>query len=338
MYDLSTGRLASPQQFVRDLERFEMSFNGFYVDASHIAYVSSGRLPLRASGVDPGLPTIGTGAYEWTGFLAPDAHPHAIDPASGRIVNWNNKPAPGFAAADDNFAYGPIHRVLLLQRNLKQGKNSVLDIVNAMNKAATQDLRAVTVWPTIDTMLNLGTAPTVHDQQLRQLVNAWVTAGASRLDRDLDGKIDDPGAAILDAAWPKLADGVLAPVLGASTDRLAALIGRDDGPNVNGSAYQDGWYDYMSKDLRDVGAGDVKAPYANRYCGRGVAATCAQGLWAALDAAGNELAAVQGADPTRWHSDATAERIHFAPGILPLTMRWANRPTYQQLLSFSGHR
>jgi acyl-homoserine lactone acylase PvdQ len=338
VYDLSTGRLRSPQQFVHDLERFEMSFNGFYVDASHIAYVSSGRLPVRAASVDPGFPTIGTGAYDWTGFLAPDAHPHAIDPASGQLVNWNNKPAPGFAAADDNFAYGPIHRVLLLQRNLKQGRNSVLDLVNTMNKAATQDLRAVTVWPTIDTMLNLGAAPTARDQQLRQIVDSWVAAGASRLDRDLDGKIDDPGAAILDAAWPKLADGVLAPVLGASTDRLAALMGRDDGPNVNGSAYQDGWYGYVSKDLRDVGAGDVKAPYANRYCGGGAAATCAQGLWAALDAAGNELATVQGADPTRWHSDATAERIHFAPGILPLTMRWTNRPTYQQLLSFSGHR
>ena len=65
---------------------------------------------------------------------------------------------------------------------------------------------------------------------------------------------------------------------------------------------------------------------------------CAQGLWAALDAAGNELQAAQGADPTQWHSDATAERIRFAPGLLPNTMRWTNRPTYQQVLSFSGHR
>ena len=59
VYDLSTGRLKSAQQFTHDLSRFEMSFNGFYVDSKHIAYVSSGRLPIRAAGVDPRLPDGG---------------------------------------------------------------------------------------------------------------------------------------------------------------------------------------------------------------------------------------------------------------------------------------
>jgi acyl-homoserine lactone acylase PvdQ len=330
VYDLSTGRLKSAQQFTHDLSRFEMSFNGFYVDAKHIAFVSAGRLPIRAATVDPGLPTVGTGAYDWTGFLAPPAHPQAIDPPSGELVNWNNKPAPGFAAADDNFAYGSIHRSLLLSRNLKPGKNTVLDVVNTMNKAATQDLRAVTVWPAINAKLALTAAPSARDEQLRALVSAWLQRGASRLDLNGDGKIDDPGAAILDQAWAKLADGVLAPVLGPLTDQLASLMGRDDAPNVNGSAYIDGWYGYVEKDLR--------GQFVNHYCGAGDATACSKGLWAALDAAGNELAASQGADPTAWRSDATKERIHFAPGILTTTMRWTNRPTYQQILSFDGHR
>lgn len=330
VYDLSTGRLRSPQQFTHDLSRFEMSFNGFYVDSKHIAFVSCGRLPLRASGVDPGFPTVGTGAYDWTGFLAPAAHPQAIDPPSGEIVNWNNKPAPGFAAADDNFSYGTIQRSQLLSRNLKKGKNTVTDVVRAMNKSATQDLRAIAVWPAINGYLALTPAPTQRDAQLRAIVNAWVARGASRLDVNLDGKIDDPGAAVLDAAWAKMADGVLAPVLGSLTDRLAALMGRDDAPGPSGSAYIDGWYGYVDRDLR--------RGYANAYCGRGDRTACSQGLWAALDAAGNDLQAAQGPDPTQWHSDATAERIHFAPGLLPTTMRWTNRPTYQQILSFDGHR
>ncbi len=330
VYDLSTGRLKSARQFTHDLSRFEMSFNGFYVDSKHIAYVSSGRLPIRAAGVDPGFPTVGTGAYDWTGFLAPAAHPQAIDPPSGAFVNWNNKPAPGFAAADDNFSYGSIHRSLLLSRNLKPGKNTVLDVVNTMNKSATQDLRAVTVWPGISAKLALTAAPNARDEQMRTLVSAWLQKGASRLDLNGDGKIDDPGAAILDAAWAKLADGVLAPVLGTLTDQLASLMGRDDVPNSSGSAYIDGWYGYVEKDLR--------GQFANKYCGGGDATACSKGLWAALDAAGNTLAATQGADPAAWRSDATAERIHFAPGILTTTMRWTNRPTYQQILSFDGHR
>jgi acyl-homoserine lactone acylase PvdQ len=330
VYDLSTGRLRSPQQFTHDLSRFEMCFNGFYVDSKHIAYVTSGRLPLRASGADPGFPTVGTGAYDWTGFLAPGAHPQAIDPPSGEIVNWNNKPAPGFASADDNFSYGTIHRSQLLARNLKKGKNTVTDVVRAMNKSATQDLRAVGVWPAINGYLALTPAPTQRDAQLRAIVNAWVAHGASRLDVNLDGKIDDPGAAVLDASWAKLADGLVAPVLGTLTDRLAALIPRDDAPGPGGSAYISGWYGYVDRDLR--------RGYANAYCGHGDRTACSQGLWAALGAAGDELQAAQGTDPTQWHSDATRERIRFAPGLLPTTMRWTNRPTYQQILSFDGHR
>ncbi len=337
VYDLSTGRLQSAQQFTHDLSRFEMSFNGFYVDSKHTAFVSSGRLPLRAAGVDPGFPTIGTGTFDWTAFLAPAAHPQAIDPPGGSIVNWNNKPAPGFASADDNFAYGTIHRSLLLSGGLKPGKNTVLDVVNTMNKAATQDLRAVRVWPDINALLGRTAAPSPRDEQLRTLVNAWVQKGSSRLDRNLDGKVDDPGAAVLDAAWARLADGVLAPVLGPLTDQLAALMGRDNAPNANGSAYIDGWYGYVDRDLRGQSATRT-TPFANRYCGAGDEVGCSKGLWAALDAAGAELAAVQGADPIAWRADATKERIHFAPGILTTTMRWANRPTYQQILSFDGHR
>jgi hypothetical protein len=112
----------------------------------------------------------------------------------------------------------------------------------------------------------------------------------------------------------------------------------DDAPNPNGSAFIDGWYGYVQKDLSTVLGQSVQQPYANRSCGGGSATACAQSLWAAIDAAGNQLAAAQGPDPTQWHADATKERIHFAPGFLPLTMRWANRPTYQQVLSFDGHR
>ena len=94
-----------------------------------------------------------------------------------------------------------------------------------------------------------------------------------------------------------------------------------------GSAFIDGWYGYVKRDLPSP-----------RYCGGGDVAACSKSLWAALDAAGNELTATQGGDPTAWRADANAERIRFAPGLLPLTMRWTNRPTFQQLLSFDGHR
>ena len=62
-------------------------------------------------------------------------------------------------------------------------------------------------------------------------------------------------------------------------------------------------------------------------------------LWAALNSAGAQLARTQGSNPAAWRSDATRERISFVPGLLPLTMRYTNRPSgIQQVISFNGHR
>ena len=35
---------------------------------------------------------------------------------------------------------------------------------------------------------------------------------------------------------------------------------------------------------------------------------------------------------------ARQQTEHPKPGVLGKTMRWANRPTFQQLMEFSGHR
>jgi hypothetical protein len=78
----------------------------------------------------------------------------------------------------------------------------------------------------------------------------------------------------------------------------------------------------------------VRGPLRVRYCGRGDLADCRASLWTALAGATAKLAAAQGADPEAWRADATKERIRFAPGLIPDTMRWTNRPTFQQVLEF----
>jgi hypothetical protein len=82
----------------------------------------------------------------------------------------------------------------------------------------------------------------------------------------------------------------------------------------------------------------VRGPYSRRYCGAGVLAICRQALWDALDAAAAQLETTQGPAPSAWRADATAERIRFTSGVLSDTMRWTNRPTFQQLMSFRSHR
>src|SRR5207302_439658 len=73
--------------------------------------------------------------------------------------------------------------------------------------------------------------------QAAGLVDAWVRRGASRLDRNLDGSVDDPGAAVLDASFDGLATAVLHPVLGGLADDgglFTTLQRRDEAPYRSG--------------------------------------------------------------------------------------------------------
>jgi acyl-homoserine lactone acylase PvdQ len=337
--DLSTNAVRSSADFLRLSSRFELTFNWHYVDHRDVAEFTTGRLPLRPSTVDPGLLTKGTGEYEWQGFAPAQAHPKVVNPRSGAILNWNNKPARGFAASDSEWSYGAVQRVDLLWREVqRRQKHTLASLTGAMNRAATLDLRVVRVWPSIRAMLDRASAPSERTQRAAALVDSWLERGGSRLDGNLDGAVDAPGAAVLDAAWTGLADAALAPVLGPLTAQLAALNPRDDPAGPGGSAYLSGWYSVIDKDLRALLGRPVTGPLRTRFCGNGVVAACAASLWGAIDAAVQTLAAAQGPDPGDWRADATAERIKLVPGINPKTMRWTNRPTFQQLISFSRHR
>ncbi|MGH3017309.1 MAG: penicillin acylase family protein [Gaiellaceae bacterium] len=338
LFAMNTGAVTSAASFTKAAGQIEPMFNLFYADDRDIAHVTVGRLPIRASGTDPALPTIGTGEYDWRGFLRANEHPQTVNPASGAILDWNSKPARGWGAADGNWSYGSVQRKDLLTAALGTGKRDAAQLVAAANKAATQDLRVVEVWPAIADVLATGPAPGRRERTAVDLVTAWRAAGASRLDRDLDGKIDYAGAAVMDAAWPLIARAVMRPVLGDLVERLAQLHRVSDDANSQGSAYQDGWYGYVDKDLRALLGRPVTSPYSRRYCGGGDVDECRAALWAAIAEACAVVGAKQGVDPDTWRPDARAERINFTTGLLTDTLAWTNRPTFQQVMSFKGHR
>jgi acyl-homoserine lactone acylase PvdQ len=307
------------------MSRFDLTFNWFYADSKHIAMYSSGRLPIRAPGVNPALPTNGDGRYDWRGWLAPLAHPHVVDPASGQIVNWNNKPATGFGAADDNWTYGDTHRVQLLLAGISpKRKLTPAGVVSAMNEAATHDLRQRLI-PLLALVMTQAAPPNARDAQALDALKAW---DGSRLDANGDGKIDAPAAALMDAWWPRLAVAVLQPVLGPLTTELQQFNPISNDANSGGSSYGAGWYEYVSKDLRQLTGQRPHGVFSTPYCGGGDLKACAASLWQALDAA------VSTAPPL---ADATKERISFG-AFLSDTMRWTNRPTFQQVVVFRSHR
>ena len=330
--ELDSNEVHSPQQFFDAANHLETTFNMGYLDSRHIAYFSTGRLPVLAAGTDPSLPTLGTGEYDWQGFLSEEQHPHEIDPSGETFTNWNGKPAPGWGAASDQYSYGPIQRVQMFDGFTNSMTEASLATV--MNKAATQDLRAVKVWPVIQHVLEGGPAPSKLAEEAAALVTTWVGKGSSRYGVKHP---NDPGAAVLDASWTGIANAVLGPVLGEPLlNQFASMNGRDDAPSSSGSSYDNGWYGYVYKDLRSELGLTVTDPYSRQYCGGGSLTACRAALWAAVQSAAEQLSASQSPTPSKWR----AKEVHITFPPDPLfggTMRWTNRSTFQQVIEFTGH-
>ncbi len=86
-------RAASWQDFRAALRDWDVPGQNFvYADIDgHIGYQATGRIPIRAKG-DGHVPAPGwTGEYEWTGFIAFDQLPSALDPPEGLIVAANQR-------------------------------------------------------------------------------------------------------------------------------------------------------------------------------------------------------------------------------------------------------
>src|SRR5262249_53828299 len=132
LHDMTDGKASTPRRFWRTANEFEFTFNWAYASRRATAYFSSGRLPRRARALDRRLPTLGTGRYEWRGYLSELQHPHGVSGPGGLLLNWNNRSAPGFMHGDDE-PYGSVQHVELFSRFPRRVR--LTDDVGIMNRA-----------------------------------------------------------------------------------------------------------------------------------------------------------------------------------------------------------
>src|SRR3954449_4882097 len=214
-----------PSSFRRAAKVMNFAFNWSYLDSDHIAYYLTGWYPQRAPGTSPDFPILGTGQYDWKGYdpstheadwLPIDQHPHAVDPRY--LVSWNNKQAPGWAAADDQYDYGPIHRSQLIAdgvRNSIRGdrKASLSQLVQSMEEPATEDLRAVTLLPLLERAI--GSPRSAKLRHALSTLDRWRKDGSHRRDLDQNGAYEHTRAiTLMDAWWPLLVRAEFEPTLG----------------------------------------------------------------------------------------------------------------------------
>ncbi|MEV4614529.1 penicillin acylase family protein [Kitasatospora sp. NPDC049258] len=367
------GAVHDTASFQQAAQSINYTFNWFYADAAHTAYYNSGSNPVRAPGVDAGLPVMAEPAYEWRDFdpvantarYTPAAeHPQSAD--QDYYISWNNKQAKSFAAA--GFGNGSVHRGNLLDDRvaaLVRGPAKVtrVSLTQAMESAATTDLRAEDVLPELLRVIHGGPVTDPATATAVQRLDSWLAAGGRRTETSAGSHAYADADAIrtMDAWWPLLADGVFRPGLG---DPLFAALtgalqinespsGGQSGPTSGtssanesiphkGSAFQYGWWSYLDKDLRATLGEPVAGPLARPFCGGGDLAACRTVLLDSLKrAAAQTPAQVYPGDPDcaagdQWCADTVIQRP--LGGVTDAKTTWQNRPTYQQVVQFRTHR
>ena len=131
------------------LAQSPFTFNVGYADDRDIAMYSAGCCPSATRRSTRGFPTQGHGRVRVARLPQGlrSTRTRSTRPAAC-CVNWNNRPAPKWGAADDNWAYGSVQRVRMLTDGLaKREQHDLASVTSAMNAAATQDLRSVALTP-----------------------------------------------------------------------------------------------------------------------------------------------------------------------------------------------
>ena len=344
------NRLRNVNDFKQAASKINFLFNWSYVDANDIGYYMSGALPKRAPATSPDFPVLGTGQYDWQGYdptthtqddLGFAAHPQDVNPPY--LVSWNNKQAPRFAAADDKWDYGAIFRSQMIASKIKRATRgdrrlSLAGLVQTMEQSATQDLRNYRLLKPLLRVIGKPSSPKLRSA-IRKL-RAWRKAGSHRRDKDGDGRDEHNQAIeIMDAWWPKLLKAEFKPALGQRAfDNVRAMVQLGDHTRGSPTApdYDDGWWSYPYKDLKDLLGQPIRARYSRVYCGNGSKQRCRKDLRDSLREAlkvtpeqlyggGDGDCA---SDPQPSCFDQNRSRIVSAISVPPFPFQ--NRPTYQQ--------
>ena len=352
--------LTGPAAFQQAASHINFLFNWGYVDANHTSYYMSGWMPQLAPGASPDFPILGTGQYDWKGYdpathdatwLPFAAHPHTTDQAY--MVSWNNKQAPGWSAADNQWGYGAVYRNQMIADRIKADltrgrKITIAQVVQAMDLPSTEDIRA-TELPLLFKALGRPRDPRLTSAIA--LLRAWYQAGGFRRAASAANTArDDYTSAIelMDAWWPKLLSAEFDPVIGSDAfGAIQKLLQLGGATPVSGDGFNNGWWGYVSKDLRRVYGMRERAGYSQPYCGnlphrrfsaKALRARCTAALRAsllsALSVTPQQLyGAVCPKDPepacadqNTW-TDASAISIPSFP--------FQNRPTFQQVVTLT---
>ena len=212
-----------------------------------------------------------------------------------------------------------------------------------MDEPATQDIRSFALWPILKQALGTPTDPQLQDAIA--LLQGWYDRSGHRRDLDRDG--DVRGRRSGDADGRLVAAARRCRVPSALGDRGLQCPTRDarlrrggPGGTPAAPAFSDGWWGFVSKDLRDVFTPtSVVGPWSRKYCGNGSQDACRSALQTSLkEALSVTRQELYGAgdcqdDPQASCFDMNRFTVASAIGVPPFPFQ--NRPTFQQTVELT---
>ena len=174
------------------------------------------------------------------------------------------------------------------------------------------------------------------------MLRGWISKGAHRRDLDKDGRYDDDDAVtLMDAWWPRLIDAEFGRPLGRRRSTRCRADAPDRRPHHRRAPaapdFFDGWYGYVSKDLRGLLGRKVRGRWSRKYCGGGSLRRCRSALRASLRAAlGVTREQLYGRGGCKSNAQASCfdqNRSTVASAVDIPPFPFQNRPTFQQTVS-----
>ncbi len=198
-----------------EAEKSAINVNMYFADVDgNIGYFHGGWFPERAAGHDNRFPVTGDGSMDWGGRQPVDvANPHVLNPVSGFLANWNNKPGQGVMNPDFFFySWSAADRVEFLQRELaSKDKFTTEEAWAVVESSSYADVHAPYLLPVIN-----DAAEKTDDARLHEANKILQNWNRYSRDDDADGFYDEAATAIFRTLAGKLIERVLRDDLGAA--------------------------------------------------------------------------------------------------------------------------
>jgi len=190
-----------------------INVNMYFADVyGNIGYFFGGHYPERVVGHDNRFPVSGDGSMDWIARM-PDsiANPQILNPGSGFIANWNNKPGQGVMNPDFYFySWSEADRVDILNNALDSQASFTADEAwSLLRMSSYADVHASYLLPMIDSAIQ-----EQADDRLAAANGILQHWDRQSLDDDQDGYYDGAATAIFRTFVGVLLETVLSDDLG----------------------------------------------------------------------------------------------------------------------------